>query len=464
MTRRPSQPVSAPCRAAPRRPRAPGTVLIVTLGILIVLTGLVLVLAHTMRIEGLCSANRLAADQAAAVELGAIQYVIACVDGLGGQVPDAADLQCDGAQVGNGAFWILCTDRDDDQTYAFGLTDEAGKINLNKASEEMLAKLPDMTVDVPAAILDWRDEDTELTEGGAESEYYLLLPDPYDCKNAPFETVEELLLVYLMTEDLLFGEDVNRNSILDENENDADASDPIDNRDGYLDRGIYDLVTVYTHEPNVDDDGEQRVNVNQARGRELSDILDDAVSDDRLAEVMSRTMSGRPFKNILDFYLRSGLTNEEFLTIADHVTTDNAKTLEGRVNINTACREVLLCLPDLDEADAAALIAARSDDEAEPGDVAWVADALPQEKAVAIGSYITILSYQFSADIVSVSADGRAFRRCRIVVDAAESPARLVYRQDLTHLGWPLSPDIISMLRAGEALENVLASTYQETP
>ena len=477
MTRATRQPEAARGRPAGRC--APGTVLIVTLGILIVLTGLVLALAHSMRIEGLCSANRVSSQQAAAIEQGAIQYVVAAVDGLDGQVTGEADLFCDGVQVGDGAFWLLRPDRDDDQVYAFGLADEAGKINLNSATEEMLAKLPDMTVDVPAAIIDWRDADSDLTEGGAESEYYLLLSDPYDCKNGPVETVEELLLVRLVSADLLFGEDANRNGVLDENENDADTSDPPDNRDGHLDRGIADVVTVYSHEPDTrgeEDEEDKPVNVNKARTRDLAEVLVDAVSKERLPEILLRAGQGKPFQNLLDFYLRTGLKSEEFNAIADRITTQDGKPPAGLLNVNTASRDALLCLPELDEADVSALVAARPSAEGDEGDegeqtedetagagaIAWVADALPAEKAVAIGSCITTRSYQFSADIVSISGDGRAFRRCRIVVDAANSPPRVLYRKDLTHLGWPLSPDIVSLLRSGAAVQEVLETTYQE--
>jgi len=446
------------------RPCAParGTVLIVTLGIIVVLATLVLVLARSMRVEAVCSANRLAAQQAAAVEQGAIQYVLAAVDGLDGRVPADDDLLSTGARVGDGAFWILRPDPDEDQAVSYGLTDEAGKINLNSATEEMLAKLTDMTAGVPAAIIDWRDADSEVTAGGAESEYYLLLSDPYECKNAPLETVEELLLVRLASRELLFGEDANRNGVLDANEDDADASDPPDNRDGHLDHGIFDLVTVYSREPEGADEGEKKVNVNQAKTKELAKVLAEAVSEDRLPEVLLRARQGRPFQNILDFYFRTGLTSEEFHAIADRITTRGGKATTGLVNINTASSEALLCLPTLEEADVAALVAGRTDDETDPGTIAWVADVLPQEKAIAIGSHITVRSYQFSADIVSASGDGRAFRRCRIVVDASESPPRVVYRQDLTHLGWPLSPDILSLLRSGAGLDEVLEATYQE--
>ena len=352
--------------------------LIVTLWILVVLAALVLVLARSMRVEGLCAANRLASEQAAAAEQGAIQYVLAGLDGLDGQVPAEADLLCDGVQVGNGAFWLLRPDRNDDSQLAFGLADEAAKINLNTADDQVLSHLPEMTVDLPSAVIDWRDSDDDLTAGGAESEYYLLLADPYECKNAPLETVEELLLVRLASGLLLFGEDTNRNGVLDDHENDADASDPPDDSDGRLDRGIFDLVTVYSREPNAAPDGSPRVNVNEAQSRELARVLSEAVSDERLPTIVTRARRGRPFESTLDFYYRTGLTADEFTVIADRITTVGGRNYAGRLNVNTASKEALLCLPALEESDVSALLAGRPADAAQSGDIAWVTEALSQ--------------------------------------------------------------------------------------
>lgn len=55
------------------------------------------------------------------------------------------------------------------------------------------------------AILDWTDSDNVARAYGAEEEFYQTLVPPRHCRNAPFETVEELLLVNGMTPDLLFG-------------------------------------------------------------------------------------------------------------------------------------------------------------------------------------------------------------------------------------------------------------------
>jgi len=161
-------------------------------------------------------------------------------------------------ELGDGTYTLLNINYEDDSTPSFGLIDEAAKININTATRGMLVALlsampvaDDVDVEAIAdAIIDWRDENDEPGEEGAESPYYQSLDPPYYCKNAPFETVEELLLVKDVTKELLYGEDWNRNGVLDPNEDDGDASDPPDNNDGVLDRGLIDFVTVYTRAPS----------------------------------------------------------------------------------------------------------------------------------------------------------------------------------------------------------------------
>ncbi|MFH1731059.1 MAG: hypothetical protein ABIF82_05325 [Planctomycetota bacterium] len=65
-----------------------------------------------------------------------------------------------------------------------------------------------------------------------------------------------------------------------------------------------------------------------------------------------------------------------------------------------------------------------------------------------------------------MAGDGRAFRRCRVVLDAQSSPPRVLYRQDLTQLGWPLAPEILSRLRAGASINDVatVQTVHTEAP
>jgi type II secretory pathway component PulK len=157
----------------------------------------------------------------------------------------------------------------------FGLTDEAGKLNINalfaldssgKVLHDALMKLPNMTDDIAWSIVDWIDPDEEPNPGGAESEYYgSRQPNPYQCKNAPLDTIEELLLVKGVTPALLFGTDKNRNGKLDPGEDDGTGFNP----------GWAAYLTVYSRERNVDSDGNPRINLN---GNDLTQLQNDLTS------------------------------------------------------------------------------------------------------------------------------------------------------------------------------------------
>jgi type II secretory pathway component PulK len=450
-----------------------GTVLIVTLWIVLVLAGLALVFARSIRIAAGVSANQAASLEAEHIAFGAQQYVIA-------KIAEQAETQTamvststtqtavdyEAMPVGEGYFWVLQSNLEDDRDYRYGLTDEAGKIDLNTASQEMLQKLPGMTAELAASIIDWRDTDSDVTAGGAEDEYYLLQPSPYHCKNAPFETVDEILLVKGASEDLLYGEDTNLNGLLDPQENDGDVSEPPDNADGKLDRGFYDYVTVYSTEANVDSDGNTRINVSDSAARsDLQTLLTDTFKEDRALEILTNLTSGTTYTSILQFYYRSRMTFEEFTQVADRLTTSGETTLPGLVNVNTASKEVLMCLPGLEEKDVDDLIAYRTTNSTSENlnTIAWVTEVLDQTKATGIGQYITVHSNQYSADIVAVSGNGRAYKRYKMVVDTQKSPARVIYWREVTHFGWPLDSEIVATLRKGKPLTDTVLGNLGRT-
>jgi type II secretory pathway component PulK len=422
--------------------------------VVLVVAGVVLVMGRSVRVDALASANRVAELQAEAVARGALQYVLSCVDGTKGS-PALDNTECEQVQVGNGYYWLLLPDLSDDANYYFGIRDEASRLNLNSANQDMLLALTDMTQDLAASIVAWRSPADNVSSGGAESTYYLLLNPSYNCKNSPFETIDELMLVAGATRQIVYGEDTNLNGVLDPGE---DTSG-----DGSLDRGIFPYVTVYGKQPNTSADGQPRINVNSAGGSALSDLLRNSVSQDRLYPMLDAARRLRPFGNILDFYVKLRMTPEEFTPIADRLTTSTQTNLTGLINVNTAPAEVLMCLPGLDQNDADALVQARSGANVDLTSIAWVLNALTPQKAVAVGSYITTRSYQFSADIVSVSGDGRAFRRYRAVIDTRSTPAQVIYWRDMTALGWPLDPSILPSLRAGEVLPAVATTPSAAT-
>lgn len=442
----------------PRR----GTVLIVAMWIVLVLAGLVMVFGTDVQVDLAASENHVAAVQADAIARGALQFVLAQLEGTEGRYEPDETVSFEAVPVGRGWFWVLNPVLDDDRQVGFGIRDESSRINLNSAEIDMLLALPGMTSELAASIIDWRDTDDEVTPGGAESETYLLLADPYTCKNGPFERVEEVLLVKGMTETVLYGEDANLNGVLDTNEDDADDTNPPDNRDGRLDRGMLDYLTVYTREPAEAPDGTERLDVNNVGSRELSELVREHVSEDRYFQVMDRIRRNRPYDNVLDFYVKVQLKPEEFKPMVDRLSAGRPDAAAGLVNVNTAPREVLLCLPGLEEKDVDAMIAHRQTDGADTETVAWLIDVLSPEKLTAVGGAVTTRSYQYSADIVAVSGDGRAFRRYRAVIDTRTSPARVLVWKDLTHLGWPLSASLLQDIRQGKPREQWHTTTGGE--
>lgn len=172
-------------------------------------------------------------------------------------------------------------------------------------SESLLMSLPGMTLDVTDAILDWLDEDEDSREFGAEAEYYNSLPTPYSPANGPLQTVEELLLVRGVTPNLLFGADVNRNGVIDSDEQQrfgVTADTP-----GAFGWAAY--LTVHGAEANRRSDGSLRVDVNQDDLEILYDELTEALGDDLFASYICAYRIGGQSNSIAAALTSSQNTN-----------------------------------------------------------------------------------------------------------------------------------------------------------
>lgn len=99
--------------------------------------------------------------------------------------------------------------------FSYEITDEQARINVNSAQGPRLDKvLQCLGVDKVArdkitdAIADWIDSNEEHRANGAESDdHYLLLPTPYRARNAPLESLSELLQIKGITQALYDGVD-----------------------------------------------------------------------------------------------------------------------------------------------------------------------------------------------------------------------------------------------------------------
>jgi general secretion pathway protein K len=123
------------------------------------------------------------------------------------------------------------------------ISNERGKYDLNAIPDDLLRRLiaslgvketeRDIITD---SILDWRDDNDLHRLNGAEDDYYESLPKPYPCKDASFETVEELLLVRGVTPSIFYG-------CYTTGEEEAETT---------WRKGLVDLVTVYSRSTRVD--------------------------------------------------------------------------------------------------------------------------------------------------------------------------------------------------------------------
>jgi len=314
---------------------------------------------------------------------------------------ESAEQTYQNVEVGDGSYTLFVGAAESGSAQPdFGIVDEAGKLNLNTATEEMLRKLPGMTEELAAGIVQLRQESDTL----------------YD--------LADLLLLEGVDLSLLYGEDQNGNGLLDPNEDDGDESWPPDNSDGELGRGLAPYVTCSSAVRNVTSDGSARVNVNTAGADEITRGVS-GINQQQADSIIEHRKNGQlgSIADLLDVMLvekveqsedgqngqqgrSSGQRNreedssqggaearggeeggssggtrdgrgqgerqgsrtggssgetqvrttnknafsvEDLKRIADAVTTSDEETLQGVINVNTAPVQVLACLPGVEE-------------------------------------------------------------------------------------------------------------------
>ncbi|HEV2606611.1 MAG TPA: type II secretion system minor pseudopilin GspK [Xanthomonadaceae bacterium] len=165
---------------------ARGAALILVLWLLVLLTAVIGGFAQSARIEALQAHQLRASLVARQAARAGVEYAA-----LRMQYPDMQR-----RWVPDGRRYGLTLG---DAQLEIHVIDESGKIDLNGAPPELLAKLllalgvePLRARNLAAAIVDYRDPDDLVTLGGAESADYSSAGLPYGPKNKPFETVSEL--------------------------------------------------------------------------------------------------------------------------------------------------------------------------------------------------------------------------------------------------------------------------------
>ena len=477
-----------PCLRRGRR----GTVLIVVLVLVLMMSvaayGFVLSM-QTENIAARASGDRLTAEQAAfsgvellsavlelprhlRAELGGIADNPSLFSGVAAEDESQAD------QDHRPQFMVIASSSLSAQTMPvrFGAVDESAKLHLAKLVEwdqlepdsgrDALLRLPGLTPDVADAILDWIDPDSQPRFEGAESDAYAAASTPTTPRNGTPIDLEELLLVRGVKQSLLFG--TTRN---------LDRGLQLDNAAGPPHWSRF--LTVYSGERNEAVDGRRRVylNVNDvatlhqqlaarmpiawanfivlyrqygpgiASGPSLAaeqfplDLTKPATRRiasplDLIDATIAVRHNGKSAQINSPFSSEPLMMRDQLGMLLDQVSVSNDAVIEGRVNINSAPREVLLAVPGIDESLAEQILAARSmigQHGQSRSSVAWPL----VEGLVDLDTQRRLLPHiNVGGDVVRAEFWGRVAPkatqyRCEVVIDGTRLPARQVYFREL---------------------------------
>lgn len=422
---------------------------IVLVAVLVVCMGLVavtLLFTSTAMMDYRAIKNDLAGRQAEqAVEGGAryAQMLIQSVE-TPGTMPERTSYTASEMELGAGYFWIIGRADETNSNITepqWGLVDEASKLNLNNPdlTAEMLLNLPGMTQDLADAIVSWRN-----TSSSARSDTYSQRQPSYHRKAANFDSIAELALLDGADPATLAARDLNLNGLVDTYENDSRAS--LSSMSGATTSdgpGIWEYVTVFSRELNPPTKLlATSVGPTSPVAQLMLQKLDPAVAQTALALLRNATDISGP----LDFLIRSQLKEEDFDLIADQLRFTDKPTIYP-VNVHTASATVLACIPGIDSNLAQQIVSDRASQPSTSTSLGWLAKAFAgnAEGAKKAAPFLTGKTYVISADVAGVGHNGRGYRRTRFVFDRADenaTTAKLVYRRNLSSVGWALGREV----------------------
>lgn len=233
-----------------------GTMLIVTLWILAILTVFALALGRQSSLEIKLAKYQRDMLQAEQLARAAIEWVILEkrndtnkeIDTLNESWANN-EAVFNSFQFGRGSFSLTYTL---DGSVLYGMEDEQSKININQTNEQVLISLLEAVgaedaQNTVSSIFVWSGKEEDST--GEEEDYYQGLNPSYHCKKEEFKSIPELLLVRGITLQNLYGEDKDEDGHISSEE-----------------EGIAKYLSIY---------GDGKVNINTASQRVLAALIND---------------------------------------------------------------------------------------------------------------------------------------------------------------------------------------------
>lgn len=323
-----------------RRRRTRGTALIMALA---VMAGLVAVLASLAASEHVAVQAQINREERS-------RALLACQSGIQRAIVTLAEIAAPGqsgqtsstSTNSNANTTVSTSSQDDwaqlgqnsderflvgDLSFRLQVLDGSSFLNINTMSMAEMNLLP-FTQNEIAAILDFRSAGTTPSALGAKDEYYTNLMNPYNCKEAPFETVDELLQVRDLTAQHLY-----------EPRTDVTVSAPqIQDVNGNQ-LPLAAIFTAVSYSARLSPTGGNLINVNStASGARLRTLL----SPNVLGTVLAR----QNWTSLGQLCAIPRATTQDLSNILNYLSIGPpAARVSGLININTATQNVLQLLP-----------------------------------------------------------------------------------------------------------------------
>jgi type II secretory pathway component PulK len=170
--------------------------------------------------------------------------------------------------------WFSYTSEDigldlDEGIFSVQVVDEAGKLDINTASQdELTLLLGDETAS--ASVVDWRDGDDEALAGGSETAYYESNRPAYAPRNDRFESIGELALVQGFTAEQIWGQQDRRYA---------------ERMPGEV-RGLADLLTIAAIDSIKTPTGDKKVNLNTSSDDDLTSALENVIDEQKIQAII----------------------------------------------------------------------------------------------------------------------------------------------------------------------------------
>lgn len=365
---------------------------------------------------------------------------------------------------------------DSEGAIIYGLTDEARKLNLKYLPEtlkerseesELLAALknklplegvdsfalsfPEVEADESGSVFENQRENPREQDSSKPE----LVPLTGSSSPPEFEFLDAFIAQQGYNLKTLYGKDLDMNLRSDSGTEDVGDIFQEGVGAGPLGMGLRHYLTTVSYDLNQDSLGEARLNLNNTN----SELATLGLSTETLSYIEAMQRNNRRIESLASLLsssetlrdedgnereYRIELSGDELEKVFDMCTTIDEVYLPALININTAPKEVLMVLPELEESEIEAIISSR---EGLLGNQlktpVWLLEQgiLSREKFQAIYPYITTRSWQYHFHVIGYSFPSGRYRVLEVLVDVAGQSPQILMMRDLTRLGMPFKID-----------------------